>query len=151
MSETRAKHYRYIKAGRCLEALSHARSRAMTFSQVASEREDVMAGWFELNKSKDEQFYFVLRAGNGEVVLTSEPYLSKASAENGITSVRENSPIDGRYVKKEAVDGRSYFKLMAANREIIGASQLYASMAGRDNGIRSVKENGHVSTIRDNT
>lgn len=110
-----------------------------------------MAGWFELNKSKDEQFYFVLKTGNGEVILTSEPYLSKASAENGITSVRENSPIDARYAKKEAADSRTYFNLTAPNHQVIGASQMYASAAGRDNGIRSVKENGHVSTIKDNT
>ncbi len=40
-----------------------------------------MAGWFELSKSSDNQFRFVLKAGNGETILTSELYTSKASAE----------------------------------------------------------------------
>ena len=31
-----------------------------------------MAGWFELSKSSDNQFRFVLKAGNGETILTSE-------------------------------------------------------------------------------
>ena len=30
-----------------------------------------MAGWFELSKSSDNQFRFVLKAGNGETILTS--------------------------------------------------------------------------------
>ncbi len=47
-----------------------------------------MAGWFELSKSSDNQFRFVLKAGNGETILTSELYTSKASAEKGIASVR---------------------------------------------------------------
>lgn len=51
-----------------------------------------MSGWFELSKSSDGQFRFVLKAGNGETILTSELYTSKSAAENGIASVRTNSP-----------------------------------------------------------
>ncbi len=36
-----------------------------------------MSGWFELNKSSDGQFRFVLKAGNGETILTSELYTTK--------------------------------------------------------------------------
>lgn len=36
-----------------------------------------MAGWFELSHSSDGQFYFVLKAGNAEVILTSELYTQK--------------------------------------------------------------------------
>lgn len=61
-----------------------------------------MAGWFELSKSSDNQFRFVLKAGNGETILTSELYTSKASAEKGIASVRSNSPQEERYEKKTA-------------------------------------------------
>lgn len=43
-----------------------------------------MAGKFELKKSKDGQFMFNLKASNGQVILTSEMYKTKASAENGI-------------------------------------------------------------------
>lgn len=51
-----------------------------------------MAGWFELSKSSDNQFRFVLKAGNGETILTSELYTSKASAEKGIASVLSYQP-----------------------------------------------------------
>lgn len=65
-----------------------------------------MAGWFELSKSSDSQFRFVLKAGNGETILTSELYTSKASAEKGIASVRSNSPQEERYEKKTASNGK---------------------------------------------
>lgn len=72
-----------------------------------------MAGWFELSKSSDNQFRFVLKAGNGETILTSELYTSKASAEKGIASVRSNSPQEERYEKKTASNGKFYFNLKA--------------------------------------
>jgi len=51
-----------------------------------------MAGKFEVKKRKDGQFYFNLKAGNGEIVATSESYKQKASALKGIDSVRRNAP-----------------------------------------------------------
>ena len=36
-----------------------------------------MAGWFEVDKAKDGQFKFVLKAGNAEIILTSELYKTK--------------------------------------------------------------------------
>ena len=53
-----------------------------------------MAGWFELSKSKNDQFRFVLKAGNAETILVSELYTTKAAAQNGIASVQSNSPQD---------------------------------------------------------
>ena len=47
-----------------------------------------MAGWYELKKSSNDKYYFVLKAGNAEVILTSEMYEARPSAENGIRSVR---------------------------------------------------------------
>ena len=49
-----------------------------------------MAGWFELSKSSDNQFRFVLKAGNGETILTSELYATAQSRETGIASVKAN-------------------------------------------------------------
>lgn len=104
-----------------------------------------MAGWFELSKSSDNQFRFVLKAGNGETILTSELYTSKASAEKGIASVRSNSPQEERYEKKTASNGKFYFNLKAANHQIIGSSQMYATAQSRETGIASVKANGRTT------
>lgn len=110
-----------------------------------------MAGWFELSKSSDGQFRFVLKAGNGEIILTSELYTTKASAENGIASVRTNSPHDERYEKKTSANGKYHFNLKAANHQVIGSSQLYASEQTRETGIASVKNNGSSQTLKDLT
>lgn len=98
-------------------------------------------GTFLVTKRKNDEFQFVLKAGNGEVILSSEGYSSKANCLNGIESVKRNSQDDSKFDKLEAKDGRMYFNLKATNGQIIGASQMYASTSGRDNGIESVKKN----------
>ncbi|MEM6780564.1 MAG: YegP family protein [Pseudomonadota bacterium] len=47
---------------------------------------------FILKKAKNDQFYFVLTAKNGQVIAQSEMYTTKSAAENGIDSVKENAP-----------------------------------------------------------
>ena len=110
-----------------------------------------MAGYFELTKSSDGQFRFVLKAGNHETILTSELYKTKASAENGIESVQKNCGDSSRYEKKVAINGKHYFNLKAANHQIIGSSQMYASEAACEGGIESVKTNGKSTTVKDST
>ena len=110
-----------------------------------------MAGWYELSKSSDGQFRFVLKAGNAETILTSELYTTRAAAENGIASVQKNSPDDGRYELKEASNGKFFFNLKAANHQVIGSSQMYVSEATRATGIASVKTNGPGTVVKDQT
>ncbi|MEH6800643.1 MAG: YegP family protein [Halopseudomonas sabulinigri] len=110
-----------------------------------------MAGWYELSKSTDGQFRFVLKAGNAETILTSELYTTRASAENGIASVQKNCEDDGRYDRKEAKNGKHYFNLKAANHQIIGTSQMYAEARNAETGIQSVKSNGTSSVTKDKT
>ena len=110
-----------------------------------------MTGWFELNQSSNGQFNFVLKAENGHVILRSEQYESKTSAQKGIASVQANSALDERYEKKSSADGKSFFNLKAANHQIIGTSQMYSSDQACDEGIASVKTNGNSTTIKDNT
>lgn len=107
-----------------------------------------MAGWYVLSSNDKGQFSFVLKAGNGETILRSEAYNAKASAESGIASVQKNSPVEERYEKRTASNGKEYFNLKATNGQVIGTSQMYASAATRDAGIESVKANGPTSTIK---
>ena|SRR5687768_10227890 len=110
-----------------------------------------MNGWFDVSKSKADDFYFVLKAGNGEVVLTSEMYTSRQSLDEGIASVQLNSGDDGRYERTTSTDGKFHFNLKAANQRVIGTSQLYASAGSRDTGIASVIDNGKSTTVKDST
>jgi len=97
-----------------------------------------MAGKFEVYKDKAGEHRFRLKAGNGEVILTSEGYNEKSGCENGIESVRKNSTNADRFEKKTTDSGKFRFNLKAGNHQVIGTSQSYDSESGRDNGIASV-------------
>lgn len=51
-----------------------------------------MAGTFALKKTGAGKYHFVLKAGNGEIIATSESYTSKSAAKRGIESVKSNAP-----------------------------------------------------------
>ena len=106
-----------------------------------------MAGKFELNSSSNGKFFFNLKASNGQIILSSEMYESKAAAENGIESVKKNAADDARYDRRTAKNGDPYFVLNAANGQQIGRSETYKSMAAMENGIESVKTNAPDAQI----
>lgn len=108
-----------------------------------------MAGKFELYLDKAGEYRFRLKAGNGENILGSEGYTSKAGCNNGIESVKKNAPNDDLYEKKETASGKYMFNLKAGNHQVIGTSQSYTSASGRDNGIESVKKNAPDAAIED--
>jgi uncharacterized protein len=108
-------------------------------SEETSEAFTAVTPHFAIKRAESGQFYFRLVAGNEQTVLTSEGYARKASAENGIASVVANGANEAAYEVREAADGRSYFVLTAANHQVIGQSQLYASKYNAQRGIRSVR------------
>jgi uncharacterized protein len=108
-------------------------------------------GKFVISQRKDGEFQFNLKAGNGQVILSSEGYAAKASCLNGIESVRTNSADDARFDRKESANGKFYFNLKAGNGQVVGSSQMYESEASRDNGIESVKSNAPDAEVEDET
>ena len=100
-------------------------------------------------------FKFDLKAGNNEVIATSEVYSSESSCKNGIESVRNNcgAPVEDQTVegfetlkhpKYEVYTdkaGEFRFRLKAKNGEIIATSEGYKSKASCLNGIDSVAKN----------
>ena len=99
---------------------------------------------------------FDLKAGNGEVIATSEVYASEASCLKGVASVQKNAPIAA--VEDQTVEGYAAakhpkfevytdkagefrFRLKATNGQIIAVSEGYKSKASCENGIASVKKN----------
>ena len=110
-----------------------------------------MAGKFELKKTESGKFMFNLKAGNGQIILVSQMYESKASAENGIESVRKNSADDARFERKVAKNGEPFFSLTATNGQNIGKSETYSSESAMENGVQSVKTNAPDAEVVDNT
>jgi len=110
-----------------------------------------MSGKFEITKSKNDKFLFNLKAGNGEIILTSQLYESKSSAQQGIESVRLNAPVDARYERATSAGGQPYFNLKAANHQVIGRSETYSSVAAMEGGIASVKKHAPDAKVVDLT
>lgn len=107
-------------------------------SDITQDELTTLKGRFETFVGKDGQYYFHLLAGNGQKVLASEGYATKAGAEAGIASVKANGVNEGRYLSREASNGQHYFLLTAANGSIIGMSELYVSAANAARGQASV-------------
>ncbi len=105
---------------------------------------------FEIYKDNASEFRFRLKASNGENILSSEGYKTKASCKNGIESVKNNAQDDKNYEILESINGKWYFNLKASNGQVIGKSQMYASQGNAKAGVNSVKNNSQ-SEIKDLT
>jgi len=108
-----------------------------------------MPGYYDLKKTASGNYMFNLKAGNHEVILTSETYNTKQAAEGGIASVQTNSPDNERYERKSSARGEPFFVLKATNGQTIGKSEMYSSASAMESGIKSVKTNGPTKTVRD--
>lgn len=107
-----------------------------------------MPGYYQLNSSANGKFSFSLRAGNHEVILTSQTYASKADALGGIDSVRKNAAFPARFQRKTAKDNSPYFVLTADNGQTLGRSEMYTSTSAMENGIASVATNAAATSVK---
>ncbi len=105
---------------------------------------------------------FNLKAGNGEIIATSEAYSSESACKNGIESVRKNAPIAN--LEDQTVEGfetltnpkfevytdkagEFRFRLKARNGEIIAVSEGYTRRSSCLNGIESVRKNAPEADV----
>ena len=105
---------------------------------------------------------FDLKAGNGEVIATSEVYASEAACKNGVESVKKNAPVAA--VENQTVEGYAAekhpkfevytdkagefrFLLNATNGQVIAVSEGYKAIASCLNGIESVKKNAPEAAV----
>jgi len=108
-------------------------------------------GKFIISKRINNQYQFNLKAENGENILNSEGYTTKAGCRIGIESVKINAPYDYRYERLISSNRQYYFNLKASNGEIIGTSEMYTTSTARDIGIESVKRNAPSAPVIDVT
>jgi hypothetical protein len=95
---------------------------------------------FETFKGQDGKTYFHLRAGNGEIVLQSQGYTSKSSANGGIDSVKNNAVDASRFQVFEGANGQHTFRLVAGNGQVIGRGEMYASKSNALRGADGVRD-----------
>lgn len=102
---------------------------------------------FEIKQNKAGEYLFSLYARNGQEILYSEPYTTKASCEKAIESVKRNSLREETFENKVSKNGKYYFWLKEKNGQIIGKSNYYESEASRDNGVSLVMKNANDAKI----
>ena len=119
-------------------------------------------GKFVISTAKSGGFKFNLKAGNGEVIATSQVYKSLASCKNGIASVQKNASVAA--TEDQTVEGfkaeknpkfeiyqdkeKEYrFRLKAANGQIIATGEGYKELKSCKNGITSIKKNAPAAKI----
>ncbi len=95
---------------------------------------------FEVFKGLDNKYYFHLKAGNGEIVLGSEAYSSKANAKKGVASIRTNGADPENFELREASNGQSYFVLKAGNGEIIAHGEMYSSLSNAEAAVTAISD-----------
>jgi len=105
---------------------------------------------------------FDLKAGNGQVIATSEVYTTEAACKNGIESVKKNAPVAA--VEDQTVEGFATeknpkfevytdkagefrFRLTATNGQTIAVSEGYTTHANCLNGVESVKNNAPEAEV----
>jgi uncharacterized protein YegP (UPF0339 family) len=114
---------------------------------MADEPDPTRSMSYEIKADASGKFRFNLKAGNGQIILSSQGYASKADALNGIASVQKHSADDANFERKDSAKGEPYFVLKAKNGVVIGQSEMYSSTAARDNGIASVQKNGPSTNV----
>ena len=117
-------------------------------------------GKFEIKETKTG-FVFNLKAGNGQVIATSQVYKSKPTCKKGIESVRKNcavqvedQTVEGfevlKHPKYEVYNdkaGEFRFRLKAANGEIIASGEGYTTRKACLNGIASIGKNAPEAEV----
>ena len=112
-----------------------------------------MAYKFKIVDRKNDQFgvQFIY---NSEIMVWSESYKGKASAQNCISSLKKNAPgaavVDiskdetgsgYRFEIKKSSDGQFYVTFVASNGETMVRSERYTAKASAQNCIDSCKKN----------
>ena len=93
------------------------------------------------------QYWYHLRADNGEIVQSGEGYTAKASCENGIRAVQANC--QPQRLQSFLESGQYGFNHVAANGEIIGRSEKYTTAKSRDHGIQVVLQKAPTARVED--
>lgn len=104
-----------------------------------------MAAKFFVTRT-DQKHHFVLKAGNGQLILVSPTFELASDCQQAIEAIRASPPFPDRYQLSSVANGKCLFHVLDQNGRIVGSSQLYSSEVTRAAGMVSVKLSAAVAT-----
>lgn len=128
----------------CALALGLPACTADTVGSDAQNTTEIVAspkdgGEVELFRSEnDGQFYFRVKATNGEIILASEGYESLGGARNGMQALKRSTQTSRGFSVKRAQNGEYYFNVTANNHAVLATSEMYSTKSNAVKGAKTV-------------
>lgn len=119
------------------------------------QKNGVVKARFDVNEADNGEFYFNLKATNGQIIATGETYTTQSGANAGVDAVisavakavsAQAEAGEARFETFKGAASKTYFRLRAANGQIVLDSQGYSSKSSATKGITSVETNGIDAT-----
>ena len=108
-----------------------------------------MSGWYELRKNSSGTWRLRLKAADARTLLDSGVYQDRAAAEDAMALMHENCTREERFVRRIDSSGKNYFKLRAANQEVIVRSHLYDSEIALRHAIETIMRVGTTQQVKE--
>lgn len=108
-----------------------------------------MSGWFELRKYNAGTWRLRLKAADAQTLLDTGGYRDRDAAEEAMALLRENCVREERFVRRIDSSGKNYFKLRAANSEVIARSHLYDSEPALEKAIETIMRVGATRQVKE--
>lgn len=102
-----------------------------------------------ITKKQSGKFQVHLKSKAGQILLSSEDYLTKISCKKAIEKLRAYAKDAGKFQKKTTIDWELYFYLKTANGHTIATSKKYATNLSREQAINRVKKIAPIASIED--
>ncbi|MDH4557332.1 DUF1508 domain-containing protein [Pseudomonas sp. BN417] len=108
-----------------------------------------MSSWFELRKNTAGTWRLRLKAADAQTLLDTGVYENRGAAEEAMVLFRENCMHEERYARRIDSSGKNYFKLRAANKEVIARSHLYDSESTLEKAIETIMRVGATQQVKE--
>jgi len=104
---------------------------------------------FQLFRSQDSSIYFRLKNRKDDIILVSQPYLTKAAALQGIAEVINSGQTRRLLSKRLTSDHQFYYVLKNKFGRILGTSGTFEDKEHRENGIEQLQRAIHLANVQD--
>jgi uncharacterized protein YegP (UPF0339 family) len=98
---------------------------------------------FIIRTGKHHQFFFDLKTENGDLILSSEAFHTKAACNTAIEALKAVARDDNKFDRMKSADDHFYFVIKAANGKAMVKSVLFANPADRNAAIKRVEAEAH--------